>query len=56
MNGYPLFETLLVALLVGCSVFYVARASWRGIRAAGAARASGCGACNGCGKGSNDRH
>lgn len=50
MNGYPLIETIIVVLLVGSSIFYVARASWRGVKAAGAARASGCGGCNGCGK------
>lgn len=48
MNGYPLVETLLVVLLVGASLGYIARSAWRGVRAAGAARGSACGGCNAC--------
>lgn len=48
MNAY--IEFSLVALLVGGSLFWVARAAWRGIRAANDASAgcSGCKACGSC--------
>ena len=49
MNGYPLIETVLVAFLVGGSLFYVARHALAGIRAASRAKAAGCGGCSGCG-------
>lgn len=51
---YAGLELLLVALLVGCSLLYVARGAWRGIRAAGAAKA-GCAGCNACGSCPTDR-
>ncbi len=41
-------EFAIVALLVGGSLFWVARAAWRGIRAANDA-AAGCGGCKACG-------
>lgn len=53
MNGHPLnaelFEILIVALLVGGSVLYVARNALLGIRNAARAQAAGCSGCNACG-------
>lgn len=47
--SFALLESLLVALLIGGSVLFVARNAWLGIRAAGDKNASGCGGCNACG-------
>ncbi|MFZ5697218.1 MAG: hypothetical protein ACOY9J_00575 [Pseudomonadota bacterium] len=53
MNGHPLnaelIEILIVALLVGGSLLYVARNALTGIRNASRAKASGCSGCNACG-------
>lgn len=46
MNAY--LELTLVALLVGASLLWMARAAWRGIRAANDA-AAGCSGCKACG-------
>jgi len=53
MNGHPLnaelFEILIVALLVGGSVLYVARSALLGIRNAARAQTGSCSGCNACG-------
>ncbi len=53
MNGHPLntelLEILIVALLVGGSVLYVARNALIGIRNAAHAQAAGCSGCKACG-------
>ncbi len=53
MNGHPLhaelLEILVVALLVGGSVLYVARNALIGIRDAARVKASACSGCKACG-------
>ena len=48
MNAMTL-QYLVVALLVGTCVFFVARGAWRSIRAMNAAKGSACGGCSACG-------
>lgn len=55
MNGFPALEMLVVSLLVGGCLLWLARGAWRAVRELSKpAPAGGCGGCNACGR--NDRN